>query len=372
MSEEVLLETPLAAEHAALGAKMVPFAGWNMPVQYSAGILAEHKHTREAVSLFDICHMGEFRVKGPGSAEALDGALARAVTDQKTGVCRYNFLLNEKGGVLDDLIVYRISGDEFFIVVNAARRENDFAELSKRLPEACGITDESAATAKLDLQGPLAADVLVRLGVAADALPAYYHFTTVRIAGVDLLLSRTGYTGELGYELYFPAEKAVFLWRTLLACEEVKPAGLGARDTLRLEMGYPLYGHEMNEETTPVEAGFGAMLKLDGQPRRFTGSDALRNAAPKRILTGFLLEGRRAAREGCTVLLDGKAVGHVTSGAFAPSLERAVAMAYLDPDAAALSSAVFEVDTGRVRIPARMEALPFYRNGTARKKIEKT
>ena len=282
MSEEVLLETPLAAEHAALGAKMVPFAGWNMPVQYAAGILAEHKHTREAVSLFDICHMGEFRVKGPGSAEALDGALARAVTDQKTGVCRYNFLLNEKGGVLDDLIVYRISGDEFFIVVNAARRENDFAELSKRLPEACGITDESAATAKLDLQGPLAADVLVRLGVAADALPAYYHFTTVRIAGVDLLLSRTGYTGELGYELYFPAEKAVFLWRTLLACEEVKPAGLGARDTLRLEMGYPLYGHEMNEETTPVEAGFGAMLKLDGQPRRFTGSDALRNAAPKR------------------------------------------------------------------------------------------
>ena len=372
MSEEVLLETPLAAEHVALGAKMVPFAGWNMPVQYAGGILAEHKHTREAVSLFDICHMGEFRVKGQGSAEALDRALARGVADQKTGVCRYNFLLNEAGGVIDDLIVYRIAEEEFFIVVNAARREIDFATLAKRLPDGCAITDDSDITAKLDLQGPFSSEVLVSLGVPEEALPAYYHFTHVTINGLNVLLSRTGYTGELGYELYFSADKAVAMWRTLLACEGVKPAGLGARDTLRLEMGYPLYGHEMNEETTPMEAGFGAMLKLEENSREFPGSEVLRKAAPRRILTGLVLEGRRAAREGCAVLLNGIAVGKVTSGTFAPSLERAVAMAYLSPEAVQSSDAVFEVDTGRVRIPAKIEALPFYKNGTVRKKIKKT
>ena len=186
MSEEVLLETPLAAEHVALGAKMVPFAGWNMPVQYADGILAEHKHTRGAVSLFDICHMGEFRVKGQGCDVALDAALARSVADQKTGSCRYNFLLNDKGGVIDDLIVYRISDDEFFIVVNAARRPVDFAELAKRLPQGCTLADESDMTAKLDLQGPLAADILVRLGVSEETLPAYYHFTGVKIDGIDV------------------------------------------------------------------------------------------------------------------------------------------------------------------------------------------
>ena len=372
MSEEVLLETPLAAEHVALGAKMVPFAGWNMPVQYADGILAEHKHTREAVSLFDICHMGELRVKGRGSAQALDAALARGVADQKIASCRYNFRLNEKGGVIDDLIVYRISEEEFFIVVNAARRPVDFAELAKRLPRECTVSDESDRTAKLDLQGPLSAGILTELGIPEDALPAYYHFADVKIDGVDVLLSRTGYTGELGYELYFHAESAVGMWRRLLAFRDVKPAGLGARDTLRLEMGYPLYGHEMNESTTPVEAGFGAMLKLEENPRKFIGSDVLRGSKPSRVLTGLLLEGRRAAREGCAVLYGGDAVGKVASGAFAPSLERAVAMAYLPPELAGDMDAVFEVDTGRVRIPAKIEPLPFYKEGTARKKIKKT
>lgn len=372
MSEEVLLETPLAAEHVALGAKMVPFAGWNMPVQYADGILAEHKHTRGAVSLFDICHMGEFRVKGQGCDVALDAALARSVADQKTGSCRYNFLLNDKGGVIDDLIVYRISDDEFFLVVNAARRPVDFAELAKRLPQGCTLADESDMTAKLDLQGPLAADILVRLGVSEETLPAYYHFTGVKIDGIDVLLSRTGYTGEFGYELYFHVGKAVEMWRRLLAFDEVKPAGLGARDTLRLEMGYPLYGHEMNEDTTPAEAGFGAMLTLEDNSRNFIGSDALRSGKPSRVLTGLVLEGRRAAREGCAVLCGGIVAGKVTSGAFAPSLERAVAMAYLPSALAGNPESVLEVDTGRVRIPARIEALPFYKNGTARKKIKKT
>jgi len=366
MSEEILLETPLAAEHVALGAKMVPFAGWNMPVQYTEGILAEHHHTRNAVSLFDICHMGEFRLKGAESAKLLDHALARSVADQPCGVCRYNFLLNERGGVIDDLIVYRIAETEFFIVVNAARREIDFRTLAERLGAGVEFTDESDRTAKLDLQGPKSADVLARFGLPASALPKYYHFAPVKLFGMDMLLSRTGYTGELGFELYFDAARAVEVWRKILTDSEVKPAGLGARDTLRLEMGYPLYGHEMDEETTPIEAGFGAMLKLDGSTREFVGSDALRNGKPAKHLIGLKLEGRRAARAGMTVLANGQPAGVVTSGAFAPSLNCAVAMARID--AGMEGTTAFEIDLQRTRIAAEKHSLPFYLGGTARKK----
>ena len=366
MSEEILLETPLAAEHVALGAKMVPFAGWNMPVQYTEGILAEHHHTRKEVSLFDICHMGEFRLKGTDSAAKLDHALARSVRDQAVGVCRYNFLLNEQGGIIDDLIVYRISETEFFIVVNAARREIDFKTLSERLGSGLEFTDESDRTAKLDLQGPGSAAVLAKLGLDSENLPKYYHFAPVKLFGMDMLLSRTGYTGELGFELYFDASRAVEVWRGLLADPAVKPAGLGARDTLRLEMGYPLYGHELNEQITPVEAGFGAMLKLENTDRDFVGSQALRNGKPEKLLVGLKLEGRRAARAGMTVLADGQPVGTVTSGAFAPSLNCAVAMALID--AASADRSRFEIDLVRTRIPAEKHALPFYGEGTARKK----
>ena len=366
MSEEKLLETPLAAEHVALGAKMVPFAGWNMPVQYTEGILAEHHHTRREVSLFDICHMGEFRVRGTDSAAKLDAALARSVKDQPNGVCRYNFLLNEQGGVIDDLIVYRIDETEFFIVVNAARREIDFRTLKERLGEGLEFVDESDRTAKLDLQGPKSAEVLARFGLAPEGLPKYYHFIRTELFGMKMLLSRTGYTGELGFELYFDAAQAVAVWRKLLSDPAVKPAGLGARDTLRLEMGYPLYGHEMDESTTPVEAGFGSMLKLDTQDRTFVGSDALRSKAPEKRLIGLKLEGRRAARAGMTVLSDGKAVGTVTSGAFAPSLDCAVAMAKVE--AAAADGTAYEIDLVRTTVKAAKHDLPFYTDGTARKK----
>ena len=366
MSEEKLLETPLAAEHVRLGAKMVPFAGWNMPVQYTEGILAEHHHTRQSVSLFDICHMGEFRLKGPGSAEKLDHALARSVADQPCGVCRYNFLLNERGGVIDDLIVYRIGETEFFIVVNAARRGIDFDTLKERLGAGLEFRDESDATAKLDLQGPKSAEVLARLGLPAAALPKYYHFMPVKLLGLDMLLSRTGYTGELGFELYFDAAEAVRIWRELLNDPEVKPAGLGARDTLRLEMGYPLYGHELNEETTPVEGGFGAMLKLDNSARDFVGGAALRQCQPAKKLIGLKLDGRRAARAGMTVLADGKAVGTVTSGAFAPSLNCAVAMAMVTSEAA--EKTAFTIDLQRAEVTASRHDFPFYAEGTARKK----
>ncbi|MBP5532088.1 MAG: glycine cleavage system protein T, partial [Lentisphaeria bacterium] len=203
----------------------------------------------------------------------------------------------------------------------------------------------------------------------ASALPKYYHWGRFNLFGLDMLVSRTGYTGELGFELYFDAAHAVDVWRKLLACPGVKPAGLGARDTLRLEMGYPLYGDEMDESTTPVEAGFGALLKLDKSDRAFVGSKALRANHPKKRLRGIVLEGRRAAHTGTPLLLDGKPVGTITSGTFAPSLGCAVAMAYLDASAEIPEDAVFDVELHRAVVKAKLAPLPFWTHGTANPKV---
>ena len=368
LMDETLLKTPLADEHVSLGARMVPFAGWYMPVQYKEGILAEHRHTREHVSLFDICHMGEFSVRGVGVADVLDQALARSVADQKVGSCRYNFLLNEQGGVIDDLIVYRMGDENFLIVVNAARIDVDFATLRQRVPSVFAMENMSDRTAKFDLQGPESADVLVSLGIDAAALPKYYHWASFELFGLPMTISRTGYTGELGFELYFDADRAVEVWRKLLACPGVKPAGLGARDTLRLEMGYPLYGDEMDENTTPVEAGFGALLKLDTVKRFFVGSEALRSNPPKKHLRGIVLEGRRAAHTGTPLLYKGEQVGTITSGTFAPSLGCAVAMAYLDASREIPEDAEFDVELHRATVKARLAPLPFWTHGTANPK----
>ena len=370
------LKTPLYDVHVALGGKIVPFAGYLLPVQYPTGVITEHMAVREKAGLFDVSHMGEIVLSGPDALNNVQMLLTNNFDDMEDGQVRYSPMCNDKGGVVDDLIVYRIRSDCYMMVVNAANHDKDAAWISSHLTGDVQFEDYSDRIAQVALQGPQSEAILEKVCAKENIPPKYYTYTKdVEVAGCRSIVSRTGYTGEDGFEVYCAKEDAVKVWNALLEAGKENgliPCGLGARDTLRLEAGMPLYGHEMNEETTPVEAGFGAMLKLDGQPRRFTGSDALRNAAPKRILTGLVLEGRRAAREGCTVLLDGKAVGHVTSGAFAPSLQRAVAMAYLSPEAAAFSSAAFEVDTGRVRIPARIETLPFYRNGTARKKIEKT
>lgn len=360
-------ETPLADSHRNLSARMVPFAGWNMPVQYTEGILAEHAHTRNAASLFDICHMGEFRVKGDNSAAALDSVFARPVADQPVGVCRYNFLLNDQGGVLDDLIVYRLGENEFYIVVNAGTRVGDAERIASLLPDGVEFTDESDATAKLDLQGPESANVLAAAGLDIASLPRYFRWIKTTVNGIDCLLSRTGYTGELGFELYFPAEKAEAMWNYLLSIDPVKPAGLGARDTLRLEMGYALYGHELDTETTPLEAGYGAMLKLDQMPdRNFPGSNALRSGSPTKNLVGIKLESRRAAREG-TIVFNGsdEVVGKVTSGAFSPSLGYAVAMAYLNADSGLTTGDQVLLDAGRTKLNGTIVELPFYSEGTA-------
>lgn len=361
-------KTVLNDLHIEAGAKMVPFAGWEMPVQYQEGILAEHKHTREAVSIFDICHMGEFSISGTDSAQQLDYILARPVLDQKVGSCRYNFLLNEDGYVIDDLIVYRLDEHDFFIVVNAGTKDGDADCFRKRLSDSCKFTDKSDETAKIDLQGPKSLEVLQEFGFNAEELPKYYHWIQTSFDGKPCLLSRTGYTGELGFELYISVDDAATIWRKLSQHPLVKPAGLGARDTLRLEMGYALYGHELDLNTTPVDAGYGSMLKLDSD-RAFIGSEVLKKMAPKKRLIGIAVEGRRAAREGTEVRFNDSVVGKVTSGAFSPSLNQAVALAYINADISVSVGEQLQLPVGRTTLDGVVAELPFYKKGTARNKI---
>ncbi len=365
MSE--LLETPLAAWHRAHGAKMAPFAGWDMPIQYE-GILAEHNHTRTAASVFDICHMGQFVVRGKGAARLLALAVTHNLDTLTPGKCRYGFLLTPQSGVLDDLIIYRMGDDHFFLVVNAACAGGDFAALSERLP---GLVENiSARSGKIDLQGPASVEVLEKLlGENFHGL-GYFSFRETSFDGRPLLVSRTGYTGELGYELYPPRETTLPLWEALLADERVKPAGLGARDTLRLEVGLALYGHELDTEHTPAESGMGGMLASTAP---YVGHEHAKDIRHQMLLP-LVLDGRRTARNGDAVTLpgeggqSGKVVGRVTSGSFAPSLGRAVALAFVDKAHADRED--FALAAGKSVLPARRATLPFYTKGTARTKLQ--
>ncbi len=360
-----LQTTALAEEHRALGARMLEFAGWLMPIRYRPGIVAEHEHTRRKVSLFDTCHMGEIRVRGTSAAEQLERLLPRPVRDQPVGACRYNFLLSRAGAVLDDVLVYRIGQDEFYLVTNAGNTASDAQWLRSRLGAEVQVADESLQTGKLDLQGPAAADVLAACGLAPESLPPYFAWRNCSLLGHRIMLSRTGYTGELGVEIYCAAEAIAPIWCALLACDPVQPAGLGARDTLRLEMGYPLSGHEWDGDTTPVEAGFGRLVHA--QNREFPGAAHLRLPPAKRLV-GLLLAGRQAARPGAQVrsALNGR-IGTVTSGCYAPSLKRAVALAYID--GAEMPAEGMKVSVGGRRgrtLEASVARLPLYGGGTAR------
>jgi aminomethyltransferase len=353
----------LDAWHQAAGARMVPFAGWSMPVQYTS-ILAEHRHTRTIASIFDCSHMGQFRCRGTGIAAELDRLLPRRATDQRPGTCRYNFLLADDGTVIDDIIVYRVADDEFYIVVNAGTIAGDAAHISARLSAGATFVDESAYTAKFDVQGPASTELMRAAGIEAVNGLRYFNFTHVEIAGAPCLLSRTGYTGERGYEIYVPTGAAAAVWELLTAIPEVQPAGLGARDTLRLEMGYPLYGHELNRDSTPLDAGFGGLIDPDHE---FVGRKALLERSRK-YLTAVRFESRRAAREGSAVAdASGQLIGTVTSGAFSPSLECAIALAYISGGQLPPGTPV-SAQTGRAEIAGKIVALPFYDAGTARGK----
>jgi aminomethyltransferase len=358
------MRTPLYAEHLALGAQMVPFAGWEMPLLYE-GIIAEHQQTRQRATLFDICHMGEFELSGPEAAADLERLLTLRVARIKPGACAYGFLLAEDGGVLDDLICYRLAADRFWLVVNAGTAAADAAWIKAHLSAGTLFTDLSPQLAKLDIQGPQARELLEE--ALGESLPElrYFHFQEVTLSGVEGLLSRTGYTGEWGYEWFFPRAAACRCWKRILAPGHIRPAGLGARDTLRVEMGYLLYGHELSTARTPAGASQGRFLDLD---KPFIGREAVRRDLEREdleVLVGLQIAGRMAARPGAQVWNGERAVGRVTSGLFAPSLNRAVALAYLETSAAVLGQAV-EVEARGRRLAAKVAPLPFYTAGTAR------
>ena len=356
----VLLETPLAAWHAAAGAKMAPFAGWNMPIQYPTGIIAEHLHTRDQAGLFDICHMGEFIIDGKNAAEALGRAVSNNIATLKPGRCRYGFLLNEQGGVLDDLIVYRLKEDRFMLVVNAGCRVSDFEALSGRIGASALFEDISDGTAKIDLQGPESIAVLESVIPGPWRRLPYFGLTEVQWEGASLLISRTGYTGELGVELYYPWDKIEKLWTLLLADARVRPVGLGARDTLRLEVGLPLYGQDLDEHHTPAEAGYTGMLTSQTP---YVGKEHAHTIREK--LLGLNIPGRRSARHGDIVCLPGgREVGVVTSGSFSPSCGNAIAFAYIKAED--VGETEYLIRAAKTELPATATSIPFYKKGTAR------
>ena len=260
-----LKKTPLYEKHIQLGARMVPFAGWNMPVQYT-GIIDEHMHTREKVGLFDICHMGEFTLKGPNAERDVEKIVTCRIDNMPKGKCRYGFMLKDDGCIVDDLIVFKIDDDEFMLVVNVGTidKEKGEAWIKSKISKSTEFSDNSGKIAKIDIQGPLSKEVMNKVAtpVFMDKIKKYcFDFTDIE--GVRTLVSQTGYTGELGYELFFPARYAEKFWDLLIKQDNVKPIGLGARDTLRLEMGYCLYGHDIDEDHTPFEANMSRFVYTD-------------------------------------------------------------------------------------------------------------
>ncbi|MFH1189425.1 MAG: glycine cleavage system aminomethyltransferase GcvT [Candidatus Omnitrophota bacterium] len=315
-----LKNTPLIAEHERLGAKLAPFGGWLMPIQYS-GIIAEHVWTRSEASVFDICHMGEFRIHGDAVKSGLDRIVTFDLTKLKVGSCRYGFMLNDAGGIIDDLIVYSLGADDWMAVVNAATIDGDEANFRKHLSPGTDFRNVSSALGKLDLQGPRSLDVLKDLAGPETAKLDYYTFGRFDLLGEEAVISRTGYTGELGYELYISADKVKELWRTLLDDARVRPAGLGARDTLRLEMCYPLYGQDITADTTPFEADKGRFVDMK---KDFIGKSALlKKGDPDRRLINFTAGSRRAPRHNYRIFSEGKDAGVVTSGSFSPAFRAA-------------------------------------------------
>ncbi len=363
-SSSPLLQTPLHALHLELGARMVPFAGYAMPVQYPAGIITEHRQCRASAALFDVSHMGQLRLVGPDAAAALESLVPQDVLDLPVGKQRYAFFTNAAGGLLDDLMITR-RADDLFLVVNAGCKDADTRHLVTEIGHRCQIVP-MPDHALLALQGPKAVDALARIngGVAALTFMSGGHFA---LAGTDCFVTRSGYTGEDGFEISVPATHAIALARTLLAQPEVEAAGLGARDTLRLEAGLCLYGHDIDTATTPVEAGLTWAIQKVRRPGGaraggYPGQDALgaqltQGAATKRIgLTG--LE-RTPVREGAPLVdIQGHPVGRITSGTVGPSVGQPIAMGYVAANHAGIGSELYAEVRGK-RVPMRVTAMPF-------------
>ena len=358
-------KTPLNEVHRATGAKMVPFGGWDMPVEYS-GLIAEHTAVRKAAGLFDVSHMGELEVEGPGAAAFLQRVTSNNVSKVADGQAQYSALPMANGAPVDDVIVYRRSADRFLLVVNAGNIEKDFRWLEGQGPQACALLDKSGDYALLALQGPAAEAILQRLTPLDLQKIAFYHFAEGEVAGHPVTVSRTGYTGEDGFEIFVAPGQAVDLWYRLMEAGRESgliPAGLGARDTLRLEARMCLYGNDMDETTTLIEAGLGWIVSLDEAKGDFVGRAALeeqKKNGPPRKLVGFEMVGRGIARHGYPVYLGEEAVGAVTSGTYAPFLQKNIGMCYLPAPRSAIGTPI-EIEVRGRRVAARVVPTPFYR-----------
>ncbi len=358
-------KTPLYDVHVAEGGKIVPFAGYLLPVQYGSGVIKEHMAVRQQAGLFDVSHMGEVLFTGPTALDTLNHLLTNDYSNMAVNKVRYGVMCNADGGTIDDLVVYKFGEEAYLVVVNAANREKDYAHMAQNLLPGTKAEDISDSVAQLALQGPKAPAILKKL-LPEDQIPKGYYtaLPNVEIQGMKCMISRTGYTGELGYEIYTANEDAPKLWKLLRETGEefgLIPCGLGARDTLRLEAAMPLYGHEMDETISPLEAGldFGVKLNKD----EFIGKDALVAAgAPKRVRVGLEVTGRGIIREHQEVYLGQEKIGLTTSGTHCPFLGKALAMALIDP-AHAAEGTQLEVEVRGRRVPAVIVPLPFYKRG---------
>jgi aminomethyltransferase len=355
--------TSLFTEHVALGAKMIEFAGWEMPAQYS-GIIDEVRAVRSRVGVFDVSHMGEFQVTGRGAFEFLQNLVTNDLAKMDDGRVQYNAMCLPTGGVVDDLLVYRFSQDRWMLVVNAANLDKDWEWVNKNAPDSVETNDATAETTLVALQGPRAQELLGTLTTSDLGAIGYYHFVEGSVAGHKAVTSRTGYTGEDGFELYLDNDSGPDVWRKLLAAGKdygIAPAGLGARDTLRLEAGYCLYGNEMDEDTNPLEANLSWITKLKKGP--FIGRDAIlaaKEAGLSKKLVGFEMTERGVPRHGYPVWAEGAPVGRVSSGSYSPTLDEMIGMAHVVPEAAGEGTAI-EVEIRGNKVGARVIPLPFYK-----------
>ncbi len=358
-------KTPLYEKHVALKAKIIDFGGWAMPVQYT-NVIDEHKTTRNAAGLFDICHMGEIEVRGLQALDLLQLVLTRNLTDQTVGQVKLSALLNEEGGIIDDLTVYRMDENFYMLVTNATPKDRDWQWIKKICEDRkfdCELKDISDETGKVDLQGPRSEEILQKLTKADLKNLRFYHFCKSHVAGFEAIISRSGYTGEDGFEVYASSNVIGQIWDKLMAegaAFGMKPCGLGARDTLRLESGMMLNGQDMDESISPLEVPYGWIVDAS---KEFIGAAPLKakkSSGIKKKLVGLEMTGRGIARHGYKVIKDGKEIGIVTSGTFSPTLNKAIGMAFVDIDCSAPDTQI-EITIRETMTAAKVVKLPFYK-----------
>lgn len=360
-----LKKTPLCETHLSLGAKLVGFAGYEMPVKYT-NLIEEHNAVRNECGIFDVSHMGEIMVTGAEALKAVNLITTNDAQKLTDGKCQYTLLCTDAGGVIDDVIVYRMNSEEFLICVNGSNREKAFKWITEKVSDMATVRDASDDYALIAVQGPTSTEALKAI-VDEEILTSIkpFHFISVDISGKKAIVSRTGYTGELGFELYLPTDLATDIWNKLMATADetgILPCGLGARDTLRLEMGYPLYGNELNEESTPLSGGLGRFVALDSKDD-FIGKSALlkeANEGSSKVLVGLEMEGRAIARGGYEITKDGITVGHITSGTFSPTLNRPIAVGYVDVASSKLDTELEIIIRGKAH-SARVVRPCFYK-----------